>query len=45
MIENTLMFHLWLKKDQFLKTNFVVVNDGVNLIARQRIEFYLGVFK
>ena len=45
MIENTLMFHLWLKKDQFLKTDFVVANGEVDSIAMQRIKSYLSIFK
>ena len=45
VIEDTILFHEWLKQDQFLKSDFVVENNGVDSRAMGRIKQYLAAFK
>lgn len=45
MIESILWFIFFLKKDLFLKIDFVVANDAVDSIAMQGIDLFLGIFK
>ena len=45
ILEDTLLFHLWLKKDKFLKTDFEVKRRDVDSKALRRIKVYLEAFK
>lgn len=45
ILEDTLLFHLWLKKDKFLKTDFKVKRRDVDSKAQRRIKVYLEAFK
>ena len=44
-VEDTLIFHLWLKQDKFLKTDFEVRRRDVDSKAEKRIKLYLEAFK
>ena len=44
-MEDTLIFHLWLKKEKFLKTDFEVRRGDVDSKALKRIKQYLEAFK
>ena len=45
VIEDTLLFYLWLKKDHFLKEDFEVRRRDVDSKASKRIKEYLESFK
>ena len=45
VIEQTLLFHLWLKKDKYLKSDFEIENGNVDSRAMKRIKHYLEHFK
>ena len=45
ILEDTLTFHLWLKKNRFLKTDFEVKRRDVDSKAQRRIKVYLEAFK
>ena len=45
VIEETLLFHLWLKKDRYLKSDFEIENGNVDSRAMKRIKHYLEHFK
>ena len=45
ILEDTLTFHLWLKKDRFLKTDFEVKRRDVDSKVQRRIKVYLEAFK
>ena len=41
MIEDTLTFYLWLKKDTYLKSDFEICGDNLDLQAMSQIKYYL----
>ena len=45
VIVETLLFHLWLKKDNYLKADFEIDNGNVDSRAMKRIKHYLEHFK
>lgn len=45
VIEETLLFHLWLKKDKYLKSDFTVSEKMIDLRAMNRVKHYLENFK
>ena len=45
IIEHTVMFHLWLKKDNYLKSDFKVGDGNVDLISMLRIKKYMDLFQ
>ena len=45
VIEATLLFHLWLKKEQYLKSDFTVNDENVDSRAVNRVKHYLEMFK
>ena len=45
VIEQTLLFHLWLKKDNYLKTDFEVNPGEIDSRAMNKVKHYLEMFK
>ena len=45
VIQETLLFHLWLKKDKYLKSDFEINTADVDSRAMKRIKQYLQNFK
>ena len=45
VIEDTLLFLLWLKKEQYLKSDFTVRDDNDDSRAVNRVKQYLEIFK
>ena len=45
VIEDTILFHEWLKQDEFLKTDFVINDNAIDSRAMRRIKNYLQAFK
>lgn len=44
-IEDTLLFHLWLKKNKYLKSDFIVSENMIDSRAINRAKHYLENFK
>ena len=45
IIEDTLLFHLWLKKDKILKADFEIYDNNVDSRAMNCIKYYLEPFQ
>ena len=45
VIEQTLLFHLWLKKDKYLKSDFEVNTGEIDSRAMNKVKHYLEMFK
>ena len=45
VVEDTILFYLWMKKEKFLKSDFEVVDDEIDSRAMKRLKLYLQSFK
>ena len=45
VVEDTLLFYLWMKKDNFLKSDFEVPENEVDSRAMKRLKTFLHMFK
>ena len=45
VVEDTLLFYLWMKQEQFLKSDFEVKDGEIDSRAMKRLKMYLHMFK